>query len=100
MRIVSEPRLELEGHEAVTALSLFVDGAEHIRRHLHIGERKVVEDVHRAAAVLLGDDADHVVVVGGSADRLAEDAWIGGHAAHAVLTDETLQLTAGDKASP
>ena len=96
---MGQPRFKLERHEPVGTAGVLVNREEHVGRHLHIGQREVVEDLDRAPAILLCDLADGVVVVRRIADRLAEDARVGGETADAVLADEPLQAAAGDEAS-
>src|SRR5439155_3990827 len=91
-----EVRRQLDGHEAVLAPALLVDGAEDVERGRDVGhDHRPVRLLDTEA--LLGQRPELLVVVGGALDRLLEDRGVRREAPDAVGR-HLLELAGGDVA--
>ncbi len=98
LRVVGEPRRDLERDVAVLAARLVVDGAQHVAGGLDVAHGHAAVDLAGAQA-LARQRLELGVVVGRAEDRLLEDRRVGGHAAQRVLLDHALELAALDHAA-
>ncbi|MFK4398648.1 hypothetical protein ABIF31_005205 [Bradyrhizobium elkanii] len=89
----------LEADEAVAAVAVVVDRAQHVGGALDVLDRKVLEQVGDRAVAALEGLADRPVIFVGAADRLLEDRGVGCHAFDAVGLDQPLQVAVGDEAA-
>ncbi|MGY4314565.1 hypothetical protein ACVWW1_003892 [Bradyrhizobium sp. JR3.5] len=88
-----------EADEAVAAMALVVDRAQHVGGVLDVLDREVFEQVGDRAVALLEGLADRPVILVRAADRLLEDRGVGRHTFDAVGLDQPLQVALGDEAA-
>ena len=99
LRVVRQPRRDLERDVAVVAAGVVVDAAQHVGGELDVADREAAVDLARGQA-LVGRLGHVLVVVGRAEDRLLEDRRVRRDAAQRVLLDHPGELAALDHAAP
>ncbi len=90
---------DLQADEAVVALQLIIDRAQHVRRVLDVLDRKLLEQLGHRAIAFFESMSDRTVIFVRTADRLFEDRRIRRDALDAVAVDQLLQVAFGYEAA-
>ena len=88
-----------EADEAVLALQLVIDRAQHIRRMLDVLDGEMLEQFGHRPIAGLQHLADGAVIFVRTADRFLEDRWIRGDPLDAVGLDQLFEVALGDEAA-
>ena len=99
-RVVSQRRLELEGHVAVDAGRVGVHRPEDVGRHADVVEGDLVEHLAGVTRPSGGETGDGLVVVGRPRDGATEDRGVRRHPGHRVVVQSVLEVPAREQASP